>query len=162
MGAMRYTETSSNGITSLQLMMVCELQMIDLPENGKVIIPDMDERFESSEYSHIRRRNNTGMIAMDYAIKDDNTILYCLGFDFILDGEISTDNVYKNTVNYGPETHANVSDNYYRIKYLTWFANKNPNVRFVFVVPNGFDNKEIYATNISIMSTDTFLSKLNT
>jgi hypothetical protein len=100
------------------------------------------------------------MVAMREAINRGHKILYCLGFDFILEGDISVDNIYKNTENYGPETHANKSDNYYRIKYLEWFANKYSDVKFVFVMPDGKDTKTIEAENVFVMSVDTFIDKV--
>lgn len=103
---------------------------------GQVIIPDEDERWESIKYSSLRRRSNAGMNAMIEAIKRNHKMLYCIGFDFILRGDISTDNIYKNTENYGSETHASLIDNTYRMEYLFWFLHQHRDVHFVFVVPN--------------------------
>lgn len=128
--------------------------------HGVLIIPPEDMRYEDAEYSPMRRRANAGMVAMREAINRKHTILYCLGFDFILDGDISVDNIYKNTENYGPETHANKSDNYYRIKYLEWFANKYTDVKFVFVVPSDAQTKVIDAENVVTMTTETFINKV--
>jgi hypothetical protein len=128
--------------------------------NGIIIVPPEDQHFEPVEYSPQRRRNNAGMVAMDTAIRRGYNILYMLGVDFILKGDIATDNVYKNTQNYGPETHANQDDNYYRIRYLEWYARKNPNVKFVFVVPDTVPMRVIEAKNVVGMKMTTFKEKL--
>lgn len=129
--------------------------------NGTVIVPPAHEQYESSEYSPMRRRSNAGMNAMMEAIKKDHNVLYCLGFDFLLNGEVSTDNVYKNTENYGPETHANQNDNFYRAKYLEWYANQNSDTRFIFVFPEDTLKKDLDCDNVYYMGTHTFIKKLN-
>lgn len=139
--------------------MIDEISRINF-ENGEVIIPSVDERYESAEYSKNRRRSNAGMNAMLESIRRGAKILYCLGFDFILDGDISVDNIYKNSDNYGPETHANISDNYYRIKYLEWFASVNPEVKFVFVIPDDGKTKPIEGKNIIGMPISSFIKKV--
>jgi hypothetical protein len=148
-----YLVTLDDGMTR-------ELQMVDLPKNGRVIIPRDDECFEPVEYSPYRRRNNAGMLALKTAIDNGAEICYCIGMDFVLKGDIATDNVYKNTENYGPETHANQDDNYHRIQYLTWFARQYPNVKFVFVVPDTVPMRVIEAPNIVGMKMETFKKKL--
>lgn len=129
--------------------------------NGTIIVPPEDMHFEPAEYSPYRRRNNAGMLAMDIAIKRGFDVLYLLGIDFVLKGDISTDNVYKNTDNYGPETHASQDDNYHRIRYLEWFARKNPNTKFVFVVPDDVPMRVIEAPNVVGMKMETFKKKVN-
>lgn len=129
--------------------------------NGNIIVPPHHEQFESPEYSPMTRRSNAGMNAMMEAIKRDHNVLYCLGFDFLLKGSVSTDNVYKNTENYGPETHANQNDNFYRAKYLEWFANRHPETQFVFVFPDNTLKKDLDCDNVYYMSTETFIRKLN-
>ena len=128
----------------------------------QAIIPPEDERWESVEYSPNRRRSNAGMVAMDYAIKHGNNLLYLLGFDFILEGEDSVDNVYKNSDNYGPETHAREEDNYYRLKYFEWFVSKHLGVSVVFVIPDDKVEKckSIRAGNVKAITTTNFLKKL--
>ncbi|MBC8553896.1 MAG: hypothetical protein H8D23_30160 [Candidatus Brocadiales bacterium] len=133
-----------------------------LYKNTQTIIPPEDERWESAEYSPNRRRNNAGMVAMDYAIKHGNNLLYLLGFDFILEGEDSVDNVYKDTDNYGPETHAREEDNYYRLKYFEWYVSKHLGVSVVFVIPDDKVEKckSIRAGNVKAITTTNFLKKL--
>lgn len=139
--------------------MIEELSNADI-RNSTVIIPMENERWEDAEYSPHRRRSNAGMTAMKLALKKGYDILYCIGFDFILKGDISVDNVYKNTPNYGPETHANKSDNYYRIKYLEWFARQHVGSKFIFVVPEGCELNPVDANNIQGMTIKNFNSKL--
>lgn len=126
-----------------------------------IVFPDPDRRWESGEYSPYRKRNNAGMVAMEEAIMLQHNILYCIGFDFILDGDISTDNVYKNTENYGPETHASGADNFNRVTYLNWYANKQNKVTFVFVVPDNVEYKSLDSNNIMIMRESVFKDKVN-
>ena len=134
----------------------------NLDNQSRIIIPPEDERWESAEYSNQRRRNNVGMVAMDSAIKNGNNLIYLLGFDFILDGEDSVDNVYKDTDNYGPETHALEEDNYYRMKYFEWYVRKHIGVSFIFVVPDHKIEKckSVRAGNVRGMRTSEFLKKL--
>jgi len=144
---------------------------------GMIIIPDEDERWEPADYSPQRRRSNAGMNAMIEAIKRKHNMLYCIGFDFILKGDISTDNIYKNTANYGPETHATQNDNYHRIKYLEWFINKHKDVHFVFVIPDTgihsvseqFNNslvdmailvEDTASVNVDLITVSTFIRKV--
>lgn len=140
--------------------MIEELSRIDFKE-GEVIIPPPEERYESVEYSPNRRRSNAGMNAMAESIRRGGKYLYCLGFDFILEGDISVDNIYKDSANYGPETHANLSDNYYRIKYLEWFVNKHPEITFIFVIPNDVKTKKLEGKNVIGMTIDSFIKKVN-
>ena len=140
--------------------MINEIQTTTKRLSGPAIFPPEDERWESAEYSKTRRRNNAGMAAMDAAIRMGHTILYCLGFDFILEGEDSVKNVYKGSQNYEPHTQSNQEDNYYRIKYLEWFACKHPNVKFVFVIPDNAKTKPIDSPNIIGLAISTFLDKL--
>ena len=148
-----------NYLVSIDDGMIAELRK-HYQNHGVLIIPPEDMRYEDAEYSPNRRRANAGMVAMREAINRGHKILYCLGFDFILEGDISVDNIYKNTENYGPETHANKGDNYYRIKYLEWFANKYEDVKFVFVLPDDKEIKPIEAENVFVMGVDTFLNKV--
>ena len=109
-------------------------------DNGILIIPPEEERWESPEYSPNRRRSNAGMNAMLEAIRreapnGEEVELYCLGFDFILQGDSSVANIYDGTDNYGPETRANKIDNIYRCQYLEWFTNQHPNITFTFMLP---------------------------
>lgn len=128
---------------------------------GVTIFPPEEQRWEPKEYSPTtRRRNNAGMVAMEEAIKRKNNALYCLGFDFILEGEQSVDNVYKNTENYGPETHAVEEDNYHRIKYLEWFAGKHSDVKFIFVIPDDAKTKTLESPNLIGMPVSKFMEKL--
>lgn len=140
--------------------MIKELQGADLGAT-ELVIPPEDERWEHPEFNVNRRRSNAGMNAMSEAITQGCNILYCLGFDFLLGGKASVDNVFKGTKNYGKETAANVSDNNHRARYLEWFAKRNPDIQFVMVVPNGEQTiMSIDGDNIFGMAMDTFLTKL--
>ena len=141
--------------------MITELLQKDFKPPQTVIVPPVGERFESAEYNPgYRRRSNAGMNAMLEAIRRDFKILYCLGFDFILEGEVSVDNIYKDTNNYGLNTRTSMEDNYHRIRYLEWFANENPLTTFVFVIPENAKTKPVLSENILGMTVPTFIKKL--
>ncbi len=128
---------------------------------GQMIIPPEDERWESAEYSPQRRRSNAGMNAMLEAIRRGHDILYCLGFDFILEGEKSIENIYAGTKNYEPHTQSNTSDNYFRVRYCDWFVNQHDDVKFVFVVPDDVATKPMESKNIIGMKMSTFNNKID-
>jgi len=140
--------------------MINEIQTTEKRLAGKAIFPPEDERWESAEYSKTRRRNNAGMAAMEAAIQSGHTMLYCLGFDFILEGKDSVQNVYKNSRNYEPHTQSNTEDNYYRVKYLEWFATKHSDIKFVFVIPDNAKTKKLESPNIIGLTISTFVDKL--
>jgi hypothetical protein len=140
--------------------MVREIHEQRFLHDGIVVVPPVDKHYESIEYSPFRRRSNAGMVAMEESIERGHNILYCLGMDFLLEGDVSTDNVYKDTQNYGPETHATKTDNYYRMQYLEWFLNKYSNVKFVFVFPDDMKTKSINAENFYVMDYSVFLEKV--
>jgi len=151
----------SDYLVAIDDRMILELQTNKDKIKGEIIIPPEDERWESTEYSPNRRRSNAGMNAMLEAIRRGHNMLYCLGFDFLLEGERSIENVYKGSTNYEPNTQSNVDDNYFRIRYLDWFANQHADVKFVFVVPDDATTKSIDSDNIIGMKISTFLNKLN-
>lgn len=150
-----------NKLLAIDEGMIKEISDLSCTPGQEIVIPDEEDRWESAEYSPRRRRSNVGMNAMMEAIKDGGNVLYCLGFDFILNGDISVDNVYKDSSNYGKETHSTISDNLHRIRYLTWFASQNLDVQFVFVIPDGHTTKDLCdCPNIIGMSVSTFVKKL--
>jgi hypothetical protein len=140
--------------------MIAELLQKDFSPKT-LIVPPISERFESAEYNPgYRRRSNAGMNAMLEAIRRDYKLLYCLGFDFLLEGEVSVDNLYKDTPNYGIETRTRIEDNYHRIRYLEWFAEQYPLTTFIFVIPEGAKTKIVKSENILGMTIPTFKEKL--
>ena len=148
-------------LISFDTGMVREIREQNFECKGTVVIPPVEKHYESIEYSPFRRRSNAGMIAMESAIERKHTILYCFGMDFVLEGDVSTDNVYKNTTNYGPETHATKDDNYHRIRYLKWFLDKYSDIKFIFVFPDGLKTKTIDAENFYVMDESVFIDKIN-
>lgn len=137
--------------------MINEIQTTEKRITGQSIFPPEEERYEETT----GRRNNAGMVAMREAIKQGHNILYCLGFDFILEGEQSVSNVYKDSRNYEPHTQSNIEDNYNRIKYLEWFSDQYPEVKFVFVIPDNIKTKPIDSPNIIGLTISKFLEKIN-
>jgi len=147
-------------LVSIDDRMIGELEANKEMIKGEIIIPPEDERWESAEYSPQRRRSNAGMNAMLEAIRRGHNILYCLGFDFILEGDKSIENVFAGSKNYEPHTQSNTSDNYFRVRYCDWFVNQHEHVKFVFVIPDDVATKPMQSENIIGMKTSTFLSKL--
>lgn len=141
--------------------MVEELKNEMVTPKGQVIVPPIEMHYEDEAYAITRRRNNTGMIAMEYAFKHERNMLLCLGFDFLFtDPNASTDNLYAGTKNYGPETHAQAVDNKYRVKYLEWFAGtKYPGKVFIFVAPDGSELVKVDAPNVGYMAMSDFLKQ---
>lgn len=103
----------------------------------RILVPPMDERWESIEYNpQSRARSNAGMNCMVEAIRRGFNDLYCLGFDFLIDDmEIAQGNMFDGTKHYGKETRATYEDNKNRVKYLQWFVNKNYDITFTFLFP---------------------------
>jgi hypothetical protein len=102
------------------------------------------------------------MYAMQRAIEKDHNVLICLGFDFLInDSYLSCTNLFAGTKNYGAETHANFEDNAGRIRYLEWFANKNKDVTFIFVLEDLFPKVPIGAKNIFTIPYKTLKSNIH-
>lgn len=144
-------------LVAIDNRMIDEIKTTEKRLSGKSIFPPEEERYEETT----GRRNNAGMVAMREAIKQGHNILYCLGFDFILEGNQSVSNVYKDSRNYEPHTQSNIEDNYNRIKYLEWFSDQYPEVKFVFVIPDNIKTKPIDSLNIIGLTISKFLEKIN-
>jgi hypothetical protein len=129
---------------------ITEIESSSFPAK-RVVVPPEDDRWEPKEL-HPRRwrpRGNAGVAAMIAAIRNGAKILLCIGFDsFLQDAKQSVSNLYDGTANYGPETRANVADNFGRVRYMAWVARTNPDVDFVFVYPEGMNAVPIGETNV--------------
>jgi hypothetical protein len=146
-------------LVAIDERMINEIQTTEKRMVGQAIFPPEEERYEETT----GRRGNAGMCAMREAIRNGATMLYCLGFDFILEGKQSIDNMYLGSTNYTPDTQAGLSQaGFHRAQYLEWFAAQHPEVDFIFVVPEGATTKAIVSPNLTGLTIPTFLSKLNT
>lgn len=128
--------------------MIREIKASQFPK-CQFIIPPTEEQYEPAQlyrdlgYSipEITKptdfpRSNAGMNAMIEAIKRGYKQLVMVGFDFIVASEtISTSNMFDGTLNYGPLTKATFHDTVNRMRYLNWFIDQHPDIRFVFVYP---------------------------
>ena len=123
-------------------------------KDERLIIPPEEERWELNGSG---KRSNAGMNAMLEAIRRNHNKLYCLGFDFLVRDDISTDNIYKNSFAYGPATHASQSDNFNRTKYLEWFASDNHETSFTFVLPSNSKYYSLNAPNITGITVEKFI-----
>ena len=97
------------------------------------------------------------------ALKHGKRELICLGFDFVINNELSVSNLYDGTNAYGPETRTAVQDNLRRVKYLDWFATKN-NVATIRMILPKVDNLKVHkmnSKNIRGLFIDELLSYLN-
>jgi hypothetical protein len=136
-----YREYFPEFIVSLDKGMIKELYDSKYPEE-RLIIPTHDEQYEPAIFNPSRPRNNAGMIAMDHAIRRGYDYLVCLGMDFLIhDPDVNVDNMFEGTLNYGPETRASVNDTINRSKYFNWFVQQHPNVTFLFLFPESFQDR---------------------
>lgn len=130
---------------------ITEIESSSFPAK-RVVVPPDDERWEPQELhmtSGLAPRGNAGVAAMLAAIRAGAKTLLCIGFDsFLQDAKQSVSNLYDGTANYGPETRANVADNFGRVRYMAWVARTNPDVDFVFVYPEGMNAVPMGETNI--------------
>lgn len=158
-----YREFSPSYIIAIDNGPIHELRFQQNYPQHRIIVPMEDERYEAATYRpHSRRRSNAGMNCMIEAIRRGYDSLYCLGIDFIMkDPEISTDNIFDGTRNYGMDHRATEEDNLNRVKYLTWFTNNHPEVRFTFILPReDAEIHEVISNNVFGMFYDTFEARL--
>jgi hypothetical protein len=140
-----------------------EIQNSDFPQE-KFIHPTMEEQFEHPEFNPFTRlRSNAGMNAMIEALKHGHRELICIGFDFIIQNELATDNMYEGTNAYGPETKTSLADGVRRAKYLDWFAKMNDVAIFRLILPRieQLRTHKFYSPNIRGMFLDELVSYLN-
>ena len=132
-------------LVAIDPILIEEIKASDFPSD-RFIEPPFHEQFEPAECNPGRPRSNAGMNAMLEAIKMKFTTLYMFGFDFIIDdAKYSTDNIYEGSNGYGPETRASYNDNINRCLYMTYIAQKNPNINFKFVLPRS--QRKIHTIN---------------
>jgi len=140
-----------------------EIKASDFPKD-KFIHPIMEEQFEHPEFNPFTRlRSNAGMNAMMEALKHGHRELICVGFDFIIQNDLATDNMYEGSDCYGPETKTSLADGVRRAMYLDWFAKKNYNTMFRLVLPKIDDLRthKLYSPNIRGMFLDELVTYLN-
>lgn len=147
-----YREFLPDWLVSVDEKMIDEITESDFPIEFTLFARSLAEEYEPEE-CHLGKtslpRNNSGMYAMQRAIEKNYNILICLGFDFLIDDRhLSCTNMFAETQNYGPETHARFEDNVGRIHYLEWFANKHKEARFIFVLEDELPKVNIAAKNI--------------
>lgn len=137
--------------------MIDEIKTTEKRLTGQAIFPPENERWEETT----GRRGNAGMVAMREAIRNGANILYCLGFDFILAGADSVLNVFGGSKNYEAHTQEGLMEaGFHRLQYLEWFAMQNPDIKFVFVIPDNAQVKPVDSENIVGMRVSKFMEKL--
>jgi hypothetical protein len=141
-------------LVAIDQRMINEIKQNNLDRS--LIFPHEEECWEETT----GRRNNAGMVAMREAIRRDHNLLYCFGFDFILDDKSSLSNIYKDSKNYEQHTQSNADDNYNRIHYLEWFVSQHTDVTFVFVIPDDVEVRTLGAKNVVGMKVSIFKEKL--
>lgn len=138
-----------------------EVNRSDFPKDH-IVVPPHDERWEPAAANPYRPRMNAGMAAMMQAAKRGATLLYCLGFDFlILDDSQALSNLYDGSPNYGPETRATMQDNPGRMRFLSWLMRSTPHVEYTFVYPAGTTVRTLFETNIRWLSYDQLDARLH-
>ena len=147
-----YRDFSPDWLVAVDEGVIDEINSSTFPKESTLFPRSKAEEYEPADMHPGRNRyprNNSGMYAMQRAIEKDHTVLLCLGFDFLInDSYLSCTNLFAGTKNYGAETHANFEDNAGRIRYLEWFARKNKDVVFIFVLEDLFPKVPIGAKNI--------------
>lgn len=136
-----YREYKPDLLFAIDDTMINEILQSSYPRE-RFIVPPLDEQFEPPEWNPARPRENTGMVAMKYAIQFGSKELHCIGMDFIINNEnLNMSNVFENTPGYGPTTKASYNDTIRRAQYFEWFVNKHPNVMFYIVFPDEIFDK---------------------
>ena len=147
-----YRDFSPDWLVAVDEGVIDEITSSKFPKESTLFPRSKAEEYEPADMHPGRNRyprNNSGMYAMQRAIEKDYNVLLCLGFDFLInDSYLSCTNLFAGTKNYGAETHANFEDNAGRIRYLEWFARKNKDVVFIFVLEDLFPKVPIGAKNI--------------
>ena len=147
-----YRDFSPDWLVAVDEGVIDEINSSNFPKESTLFPRSKAEEYEPADMHPGRNRyprNNSGMYAMQRAIEKDHNVLLCLGFDFLInDSYLSCTNLFAGTKNYGAETHANFEDNAGRIRYLEWFARKNKDVVFIFVLEDLFPKVPIGAKNI--------------
>jgi hypothetical protein len=130
-----YRDFEPDYLVAIDEAITKEIQESDFPQE-KFILPTFEEQFEHPEFNPFTRlRSNAGMNAMIEALKHGNRELICMGFDFIIQNDLATDNVYSDTNAYGRETKTSLQDGARRALYLDWFAKMNNNASFIMLLP---------------------------
>ena len=157
-----YREFEPDLLVSIDAGIIEEILESDFPKD-RFIVPELDECWEPADCNPNRPRSNAGMNAMFEAVKRGHNVLVCFGFDFLVwDKTQSVSNVYEGSQNYGPENKANFADNHGRIRYLAWFAKKNPTISLVFVFPPNYNLTTIpECDNILYVTYDLLIKNLH-
>ena len=147
-----YRDFSPDWLVAVDEGVIDEISSSNFPIEYTLFPRSKAEEYEPADMHPGRNRyprNNSGMYAMQRAIEKDYNVLLCLGFDFLInDSYLSCTNLFAGTKNYGAETRANFEDNAGRISYLEWFARKNKDIVFIFVLEDLFPKVPIGAKNI--------------
>ncbi len=128
--------------------MIEEIKASSYPKH-RLLIPPIEEQYEPIQlYNDLGYnlpkeikttdlpRSNAGMNAMIEAINQGHKQLLMIGFDFIVASEeISTSNMFSETLNYGVTTKASFEDTVNRMKYLNWFIDQHKDIKFIFTYP---------------------------
>jgi len=160
-----YRNFSPDWLVAVDGGVIDEINSSNFPKEFTLFPRSKAEEYEPAEMHPDRNRyprNNSGMYAMQRAIEKDHNVLLCLGFDFLInDSYLSCTNLFAGTKNYGAETHANFEDNAGRIRYLEWFASKNKDVVFIFVLEDLFPKVPVGAKNIFTIPYRTLKSNIH-
>jgi len=136
-----------------------EIQNSPFPKNRQ-IIPENNELNEEISYwrevsndpnlsENIQTpRSNAGMLAMKYAIKMGYNNLYILGFDCVIEGDLSISNLMDGK----PETRCSYEDTKRRCVYFKWFTHQHPKIKFKLVLSSGVKElRNVLSENVSYL-----------
>lgn len=156
-----YRDFEPDWLVAIDQGIIAEIKNSDFPKEKFINVP-WEEQFEPAEANPGRPRSNAGMNAMLEAIKRDYYTLYCIGFDFLIDDETATNNIYADTNAYGDETRVSLQDSRNRMNFLRWFVRSNYMCKFNFCFPS-LDNKfmELDRPNFKLMTFDNLIGEIN-
>lgn len=158
-----YRDFEPDWLISIDDKITEEIKASGFPDK-KFIHPVFEEQFEHPEFNPFTRlRSNAGMNAMIEALRHGHRELLCFGFDFVMQNDLATGNIYEGTNAYGPETKTSLVDGVRRTKYLDWFARKNCVAQYRIILPR-IENLKIHpftSPNIRGMFLDEVIDYLN-
>lgn len=129
--------------------MIAEIVESDFPKD-RFIEPREVEKFEDPRWNRFTQfRSNAGMNAMMEAHKMGFREMFCLGMDFIIDGDLTTSNMYAGTNAYGPETATSHGDSKRRCQYFNWFCRNYYDAKFRMVLPDTKEGQTIRINPVS-------------
>jgi hypothetical protein len=138
--------------------------MEELVENGidmdTIILAEGEAQYEPEGKPGPRFKNNAGVFGLEQMVKHGSKKIYVLGMDCILyEGDV-LGNIYHGKKNFPAKV--SFEDQQRRMFYLEWFVQQHPEVKFVFVVPDGTTKiHPMRSNNVAGLHYNKFKERLN-